>query len=411
MGGGVDVRPELQSAPLSEYEQDAIRLQLERLLAHPLFKHSKRSAPFLRYIVEHTLADKSANLKERALGIEIFERSPNYDTTSDPVVRVTAGEIRKRIAQYYFEPGHETELRIELPPGSYLPEFRFASPQLDSVSVAPVQNLHRNSTWPAITATVAVLAIGLVIFKFAQSPSALDQFWGPVLNSSTPVLLSISNVCRNASGAESNTTVSGDRAISFNGNPVSNIDCVQKFTPVTDANTLTRIGGFLQSKGKSYDIRGAPTTSYSDLRDHAAVLIGGFNNPWTMRLCDPLRFSFKFDVDAGLSEITDRKNTSGTHWGVPMHWQSLPENQVTEDYALISRLLDPTTDQIVVVAAGIGGYGTTAAGEFLTNAKYMEALIAQAPRNWTKKNLEVILATEVINGNSGPPRIVAVEFW
>src|SRR5579864_910006 len=105
MGGSVDVRLDLRDAPLSASQQDAIRNQLERLLAHPLFKHSKRYVPFLRYIVEHTLADNSFNLKERTLGIEVFERAPDYDTNNDPVVRVTAGEIRRRIAQYYFEPG------------------------------------------------------------------------------------------------------------------------------------------------------------------------------------------------------------------------------------------------------------------------------------------------------------------
>ena len=79
----------------------------------------------LRHVVERTLQGQTSDLKERTLGIDVFGRSPDYDPAADPVVRVSAGEIRKRIAQYYHEPGHETEIRIDLPLGSYLPEFHF----------------------------------------------------------------------------------------------------------------------------------------------------------------------------------------------------------------------------------------------------------------------------------------------
>ncbi len=73
--------------------------------------------------MEHTLAGRSAELKERLLGIEVFRRAPDYDTNTDPVVRVTAAEVRKRIAQYYQEPGHAHEIRIDVPTGSYVPHF------------------------------------------------------------------------------------------------------------------------------------------------------------------------------------------------------------------------------------------------------------------------------------------------
>jgi hypothetical protein len=76
----------------------AIREQLERILADPLFKHSKRYPNLLRYIVERTLDGATADLKERTLGVVVFGREPTYDTSADPIVRLTAGEIRKRIA-------------------------------------------------------------------------------------------------------------------------------------------------------------------------------------------------------------------------------------------------------------------------------------------------------------------------
>ena len=104
-----------RSAGLSDEEKTAIQEQLARLLADSHFSQSRRFPSFLRYVVEKTLAGQDDALKERTLGVEIFGRRPDYDTASDPIVRVTAAEIRKRIAQYYQDPGHESELRVSLP--------------------------------------------------------------------------------------------------------------------------------------------------------------------------------------------------------------------------------------------------------------------------------------------------------
>ena len=111
-------------SPETDAGRHAIHEQLERLLANVRFKNSKRCPSLLRYLVENTLDGRTEHLRERSLGIDVFGRPQDYDTNADPIVRATAGDIRKRIAQYYHEPGHENEIRIDLPSGSYVPEFR-----------------------------------------------------------------------------------------------------------------------------------------------------------------------------------------------------------------------------------------------------------------------------------------------
>src|ERR1700733_6897950 len=106
-----------------EHQKVDINRQLGRLLDNPHFSHSKRFPSFLRFIVQEELEGRGDQLKERSLGIEVFGREASYDTTSDPIVRVTAAEIRKRIAQYYQESANPNELRISLPAGSYVPHF------------------------------------------------------------------------------------------------------------------------------------------------------------------------------------------------------------------------------------------------------------------------------------------------
>ena len=128
MGSTTIVRSELAVCDQPEGTRPApeeVRRQLVRLLASPLFQHSKHYPGLLRYIVNETLEGRGSHLKERALGVDVFSREPDYDTNADPVVRTTACEVRKRIAQYYHEPGREDEIRIDLPAGAYVPEFHF----------------------------------------------------------------------------------------------------------------------------------------------------------------------------------------------------------------------------------------------------------------------------------------------
>src|ERR1700760_1107883 len=146
---------------LTNEERKAIQEQLERLLSNSHFNQSRRFPSFLRFVIGQTLRGQPELLKERTLGIEIFGRDADYETASDPIVRVTATEIRKRIAQYYQEPGHESELRLSLPSGSYVPQFHWpqALKQNESTEQAAVVTIPPpapDESWKAPIADVPV---------------------------------------------------------------------------------------------------------------------------------------------------------------------------------------------------------------------------------------------------------------
>ena len=392
--------------PETHAERDAIREQLELLLTNPLFKHSRRYPSMLRYVVEHALSGDTGQFKERTIGIEVFGRDPHYDTNLDPVVRTTAGEIRKRIAQYYHQPGHEAELRIDLPAGSYLPEFH-----LPARSPATAKPDRIRPRWLPISLAVAVLTIvGVLVLLNPSAAQPLDRFWGPLLNSSGPALLclgpanlsAVTQLVQPGGVPESQPAI--PNALSFW--EVQRLEA--QHLALSDAITLSRIAGLLQSHHKAYHVRNAVFTSFRDLRDGPVILIGAFNNNWTLRLSGQLRYSFGNDAGTHLSWITDRQNPSRRDWVVGM---GAAVSTVNEEYALISRFWDATTDKPVVIAAGIGTYGTMAAGEFLTDPMYLSKLAQQAPGHWESKNIQVVIATKVINGVSGPPRILATHFW
>ena len=86
--------------PSKTNQQHQVDQTLERVLSSPAFRNSKQCQKFLRYVVEHSHAGNDELLKERCIGIEVFGRDPDYDTAADPVVRVRATEVRKRLSQY-----------------------------------------------------------------------------------------------------------------------------------------------------------------------------------------------------------------------------------------------------------------------------------------------------------------------
>jgi hypothetical protein len=173
-----------------------------------------------------------------------------------------------------------------------------------------------------------------------------------------------------------------------------------------DVVTMGMLAGLLQARGKQYNIRGESSTTFEDVRNGPVVLIGAFNNDWSLRLTGPRRFMF--DRDGDTFWIKDQQNPSDKSHAVNY---AMPYLQLTEDYALISRVLDPVTERMVVLAGGLTGYGTVAAAEFLTHPGYVNAITVDAPRNWERKNVQILISTRVINGKSGPPKLLAKHFW
>ncbi len=177
---------------------DLVRAELGRLLRSDHFKNSKRSQALLTYIVEETLAERSDQLKERLVGINVFGRDPDYDTSEDPVVRNAAIEVRKRLAQFYVESGKNSGARIELHPGTYIPEFLCPpeSPAPAQPEPLPAAPPSRRKTGLVIVASVLILVvalIGLLIhFKVfwtsgnGQMQSTLTQAAGTATSASSP---------------------------------------------------------------------------------------------------------------------------------------------------------------------------------------------------------------------------------
>jgi len=411
-----------------EHQKVDILRQLDRLLDNPYFSHSKRFPSFLRFIVQEELEGRGDQLKERTLGIEVFGRHSGYDTTSDPIVRVTAAEIRKRIAQYYQNTESPDELRISLLPGSYIPHFEWpcadssalatpstelpfalplnGSPHASSGQQAiagdlPLYTAHwRFHAWWLVLVGVLLCASLVGSWLWVDSrPTTLDQFWAPVFGSTDPISL-----CFPQSPFSGQTLLDASAP-----NQQQHLDEQMRGVVLDDLQPLMSLSGLLEMRRRHYTLLGEDTATLSDLRNGPTIFLGAFDNTWTLRMTRDLRYRFGNDPDMTHFWIEDTQSHEQLRWGVDRQVQQTTHSY--RDYAIVARFRDANTGKLAVVAAGIARGGTVAAGEFLTQPGEMDAIKARAPKGWSGKNMEFVLSTEIIDGSSSPPKIVAMYFW
>lgn len=408
-----------------EVNHEEIQLQLERILASSSFKNSRRHTHFLRFVVEKFLSGKSAEVKERIIGIEVFDRAPDYDATTDPIVRGAAVELRKRIAQYYAETAHAGELRLELPLGTYVPVFHSRNAQhKEDIAVAEAQRRPSDAAlatavpsthnpkpatrvgWRKWRSTIvavgsiAVVAIGAMLaVRYLPTQSAqrsLAAFWAPIMD-----------------GSDSITVCVGDLNYLFKTPPLSNM---VQLHPAADnllnpnaGAALLRVGSILGSRGKRSTFRLADLTELNDLRQQPVVFIGGMNNQWTQRILGGLRFRFMSipgGTNGNYGVVVDGKNPAANTWKVDIF---APLNSIDRDYSLVTRMNDPLTGEPVVILGGLGPYGTAAASEFVSNPEYFSQFSQNAPKGWESRNIQIVLETSVVNGRVSVPRVVAEQ--
>jgi hypothetical protein len=428
----IEVGAEYGTTP--ELSAEMVRAQLEMMVRDDILRSSKRSVAFLTFIVEQTLNGLAEQIKERTIGAEVFGRDPSYDTNLDHIVRTAATELRKRLITYYADERHRSELRIALVPGSYIPRFALPGPAghgtsdrdsdpepLHAGAAAHSAHVHfgpvalqgqrsaaaqpRTVRWPWI-AGVAVAAVAFLAYGWLHRASPQDLFWKPVLDTPGPVLVAVGD---HPNGPPTlPESVSDESSLT----PIPSLDASQT-VPFADTVTIARVVGALQARDKQVLIRRGNSSSFSDLREGAVVLIGAFNNEWSLRLTRQLRYSLDLDPERHLIYIKDAKNPSARNWSWATNQPREPATGVNsprmQDYALISRIRDSGTGHVVVVIGGLYTYGTLAAGEFLSDPSHMQEVARLVNLRKTSQNLQIVLGTTVTDGVPGPPTVLTVS--
>lgn len=445
---------ELKSHLIGAETQAAVKAELDLILAAPAFSQSARCKGFLRHVVVSALAGNSDQLKERMIGIMVFGRPNDFNTGGDSIVRVTANEVRKRLSQYYQESREAHPVQIDLPRGTYVPEFRIhpvqqsatdaqqsatyrefavsgnieredevagSSPQLGHLSptIHPEQPAvehaersivgapgmrRRRALFISLSLVVLLLAILTVEYGIlrtrAKKPAA--DIWSPFADAKTPVLLAL-----------------GTHDISDPSNQASqtkddfyNVVLHREIVPIDDVEVLTAIEKQLSQKGIPYRVIAAEKVSLPDLQKQPVVLVGAAGNQWTLRLTQGLRYRIKVDWPSGpdhapVATIVDSDFPDGGVWKLDF---SVPMDQWKYDYAIVTRENDASIGVPVLVIAGLGNFGTLAASEAIASDTLTQKL-ASDPTCHAKSNFEAVIGTEIKGAHAGPPRTLRETCW
>ena len=417
---------------------------MNRLLETHHFKNSKRYPALLRFIVEETLEGRGEFLKERLLGVRVFDRPADYDTASDPIVRVTIAEIRKRIAQYYHDEEHDAEIRIELLPGRYEPEFRprhskreaiLAGADVDELppaseslnpasedaaalaalpTEAATAKPSRLRLWYSLGALALLLAVAsAALFRWLHPP-ALDALWSPVLTGQGSVLFCLPTDVGKKRGPTGDPVpdtptalTKRDGTLQTAGTTFLAHEALGENVVYSDMLAALRVANVMAVHQRPYTVRLTNSTTLDDLRQGPTVLIGGLDNQWTMRALNNLRYRF-----AGSDEksywISDKQDPANLRWSLDL---KEPIASVTRDYAIVARIHNQQTGQLEIIIAGIGMTGTAAAGEFISDDHRAQELRQKLGAGFKEKDFEAVLSTDVVNGIAGAAKIEAVSVW
>jgi hypothetical protein len=416
--------------------REAVRRELEAILASRPFKNSLQCSGLLRYIVEHTLSGEDNLLRERVIGTEVFGRRPDYEPSEDPIVRTRASEVRKRLAQYYQAAGLTPAVLIDIPPGSYraiftkraegnaalsdvrasviesepLPLLPDVAPDASAVASAPSPLPSSRRALIVAATCLVIVAVVFAVMKLssngAQSHSKQDEFWAPLLSSREPITLCLADYTvadlDQPNWAERVAAVISGAATNSRHPAASGLPMV----PFIDSIAINKLTYWLGAKGSPYVLQRSSQLTVDDLRRGPSVMVGAFDNDWSLVLLSKLRFRVQIDPKTTSEWIEDSQEPGSLKWKSP---GDLPYSASSVDYAIISRIISPSTGKWLVGIGGLGMHGTEAAADLITDKQFAGLLpdvVSHADRN-----IQIVVKTTVINGHNSVPEIVATEVW
>jgi hypothetical protein len=381
-----------------EYSAEDIRRELRRVLDSAAFRGSHRCRTFLEFVVSKALDGDAESLKERTVACGVFGRDEAADLADDSIVRVAAHEVRKRLVQYYLDESDDAPVRIELPPGAYVPVFQSTasspSPVLDPIpgvepsesAPAPRRSRLRLATGILLLAAVAAVAA----WRWAAQPSSdFEAFWQPAFEQDAPVILALAHPLVYHPSTRANlldASQSGalgppqQRVLNVRPELLNGSDFVPVFDQYVgfgDTVAALRLATLFGLKSRPVRVKLASKLEFTDLRDSASILVGAFTNRWTMEISQGFRYKLAFNEFRKPCVIDTQ--TGKRQWSP----QKADDGSGSEDYILICRLPRSPTGRFMVIAAGFMQHGTQ----------------------------ELVLHSQVVGDAPAIPKLVAWHLW
>lgn len=425
IGGGAD--------PVSPSDVGAL---LERILNSRHFVHSLKKKKFLSLICDYYLNGRAEELNEFRIGCEVFDRDASYNPAEDPCVRVSAHEVRRKLAAYFAGEGADEPYVLDIPLGSYRPVFSRRPPEPPaepegkqkpalpgSMNGEPSAGLRVRlvSVLVIVLAVLAASVFAIHSWRWTRSEGR-ESVWKPFLDQKQATLVVLSNpplfrfLYKNADSVHSKedliplTEAQMDAINSRAGKDPNRmpflLPSIGDYTGVGEAISLAHIAEFFSANGKRILIKESRTASTEDLKTYNVILLGGpLSNEWVRKLGIA-----DFDLNENL--VRNRKPQAGEQSEYRVIVDQATGDPIT-DWALVAVMPNISGQQTVMMLAGVRGEGCQAAAEFVTNDWYLGQLqkrLAALPNpGGGRRHFQALLRVDVDNRIPTAITLVAIH--
>ena len=415
---------------LPEVSPHEIEAELQSVLRSSSFERSEKLQNFLRFICELTLRGEGSRINEYLIGSEVFRRGVGYSPSEDSVVRRQAHTLRQKLHEFYAGEGSTHSLRIELPVGRYVPNFRRvqeAIPQVaEETAVAPPPAIVKgNSPWLMMSmamAGAALLAAGYTwghsVVRISPSVavgSATREIWGPWINAGRPAVICFSTPMTAILKHFEQPLPPDTRPKRFRAHPADEQIYRQSFQTsaggafyFTPAVNQTKVGEAVAGVQLSalltrLDVPVRTTqsrfVSWEDLRSDNMILLGHDEaNKWLDPLLDKAPFRLTPSVGKRQRAIVNVSPRPGETAEYTINYAA-DEREGDQEFALISMLPGMSPGQNLLLISGLNAQATQAATEFLSAeqslAQLLELLRRQDPKHQGPWHFQAVLKAEV----------------
>ncbi len=419
---------------------------IERIVASRHIGKSARLADFLRYVSRESLLGRAAQINEQRIGVAVFERRIDYDSSEDNIVRSHASRLRQKLEAYFQDEGKPEPLHVVLPRGSYVPIFESNRARTAALSAAlPIESVPAPTTavapavisrripknWLVLTLGVAlVLVSGIAVYQWncrkdlesrlSSSSPLIHAFWTTlfapgrraiVVPADSSLVLYENIIGQNVPVRVymDKSYLNDDAVLSTTPEAIANRIGHRRLTSIADLELTSQLLRIPEVVAVKPEIRFARDLQIEDLKEADAILIGASeSDPWLAMFQSQRNFVLSNDQKTRVFTITNRAPRSGES-AIYRYDPSSPKQTA---YALIALLPNLSGSGRVLIVEGTGIAGTEAAEEFLTNpAKMTQTLDAVWRRNHPVPNFEILLETTNLNGSDSRSRVVASRFY
>ncbi len=402
--------------------------QIDQIIKSHSLRGSESLCKLLQYLAKQSLYHPDAPLKEYQIATEVYGRHADFDPQSDSTIRVQAGRLRLKLAEYYAGEGATDPIVVRIPKGSYhlvfeprqIPAQPQAVPSREipppASVVAPVPAQWRIAVIGLLACLiVALVMLGSLLWTHKQADAAptpisvrpasgpLAQFWRPFLLGAEEPWVIFSNA------AFIGRPETGMRY--FNSRQDSKATVYDHYTGVGEVLAVHSLDDVFASLGRKIRVKRGSLFSLDDANDANLIFVGSPSE--NLSLLDiPGTQEFVFQrvasgVRKGDLSIVSRHpkpSEAGNYLASP---SSAP---LTEDYAVIGLVPGMGPGRYVMILAGTTTFGTQGAVDFVSRPDAVEKLLQEMPGSTSEmKPFEALVRVKIARGVPLDTELVAVR--